>query len=79
MTTADQDLRIARNQKAQKAADAAAADLKAALARVGLALPSLRSAAPVAHYGFVELGGCNATLAAELASVINAAADAAGK
>lgn len=61
---------------AQQAGDAAADALKAALARVGLALPSLRGSQPVNHHGFVELGGCGAELANRNAEVVNAAADA---
>lgn len=68
--------RAARQRTAQEAGDKAAADLKAALARVDLALPSLRSSEPVTDNGFVELGGCNARLATQIAEVINAGADA---
>ncbi|MGI5530369.1 hypothetical protein ACQEVX_24180 [Streptomyces syringium] len=58
------------------ASDAAAADLRAALARHGLVIPSLRSCEPVDHRGFVELGGCRAEVAARLAQVLDAAAEA---
>ncbi|MFD7235125.1 hypothetical protein ACFWAT_07425 [Streptomyces syringium] len=56
------------------ASDAAAAHLRAALARHGLVIPSLCSSEPVNHRGFVELGGCGADVAARLAQVLDAAA-----
>ncbi|MEC4020838.1 hypothetical protein [Streptomyces sp. H27-D2] len=61
---------------ALRAADAAVAELKEALARVGMSLPSLRAGMPVNGSGFVELGGCNAGAASRLAKIFNAAADA---
>ncbi|MFL4496520.1 hypothetical protein ACJ6WD_35560 [Streptomyces sp. VTCC 41912] len=55
----------------------AAAALAAALARLGIVLPSLRdSAVPVNGRPFVELGGCGAPLASQLAQRINEAVDA---
>ncbi|MEE6269128.1 hypothetical protein V2E29_26265 [Streptomyces diastatochromogenes] len=55
----------------------AAAALAAALARPGVVLPSLRSpVVPANGHGFVELGGCNAALAPQLARRVNEAADA---
>lgn len=68
--------RAARHRTAQEAGDKAVEDFKAALARVGLVLPSLRSEEPVDGSGFVTLGGCNVQLATRLAEVINAGADA---
>ncbi|MEW2578638.1 hypothetical protein [Streptomyces syringium] len=61
------------------ASDTAAAELRAALARHGLVIPSLRSSEPVNHQGFVELGGCGADVAAHLAQVLDAAADCASE
>ncbi|MFE3770813.1 hypothetical protein [Streptomyces sp. NPDC059122] len=62
---------------AHLAGTTAAAALAAALARLGIVLPSLRSSiVPVNGHGFVELGGCNAALASRLAQGINEAADA---
>ncbi|MFC4883618.1 hypothetical protein ACFPK5_00440 [Streptomyces beijiangensis] len=59
-----------------RAADAAAAGLREALARVGVVLPSLRASQPVDGNGHVELGGCNAGVATTLAEILNEAADA---
>lgn len=68
-----------QRQAALDASDTAAADLRAALVRHGLVIPSLRSSEPVNHQGFVELGGCRADVAAHLAQVLDAAADAMGE
>lgn len=59
------------HRDAELAGEAAASDLAAALARLGIVLPSLRSSSPVNGRGFVELGGCSAALASKLAERIN--------
>ncbi|PBC72385.1 hypothetical protein BX261_7258 [Streptomyces sp. 2321.6] len=64
------------HRDAQLDGTAAASALAAALARLGVVLPSLRGSCPVNGHGFVELGGCNAELASRLAQRINDAADA---
>lgn len=70
----DDDRRYA---DAVRAATAAAAGLKEALARVGIVIPSLRAGEPVVDgSAFVDLGGCNAGTAVKLAEIVNAAADA---
>ncbi|WP_405747299.1 hypothetical protein OG422_29485 [Streptomyces sp. NBC_01525] len=61
---------------AELAGAAAASALAAALARLGIVLPSLRSSSPVNGHGFVELGGCSAALASQLAQRIDDAASA---
>ncbi|MCZ4101089.1 hypothetical protein [Streptomyces sp. H39-C1] len=75
-TAQDKAARAKRDQHASATGDAAAAALKAALARLDLALPSLHSGMPVDGTGYVTLGGCSASLASRLAEVINLAADA---
>ncbi|MYX07736.1 hypothetical protein GTW98_13130 [Streptomyces sp. SID8375] len=74
-TTKTEQATAVHDLAALRVGDAAAADLKAALARVDLVLPSLRGSWPVNGGGFVELGGCSAKLAAQLADIINAGAD----
>lgn len=78
-TAQDKAARAKRDQHASATGDAAAAALKAALARVDLVLPSLHSGMPADGTdgtGYVTLGGCSASLASLLAEVINLAADA---
>ncbi|GGU48256.1 hypothetical protein GCM10010211_10580 [Streptomyces albospinus] len=65
-----------QTRQAHVAGATAAATLAAALARLDIVLPSLHGSWPVGNRGFVELGGCSASLASRLAQRINAAADA---
>lgn len=71
MTTSDTHVEL----DALRAGDVATAALKEALARVGMTLPSLTSGYPVGGRAFVELGGCSAGTAVQLAEIITAAAD----
>ncbi|MFE2141925.1 hypothetical protein ACFXA3_09255 [Streptomyces sp. NPDC059456] len=54
----------------------AVANLQAALALVGLILPSLGSDGPAGDRAFVRLGGCGTAVANQLADVIAAGAHA---
>jgi hypothetical protein len=76
LTAEDRRLRAQRDKAAQRASDEAVEALTAALERAGLVLPSLRSTQPVAGGGFVELGGCSSDLAARLAVIVAAGAQA---
>ncbi|MFK0297214.1 hypothetical protein ACIQU6_43035 [Streptomyces sp. NPDC090442] len=61
---------------AHRAGSIAAAHLAAALARLGVTLPSLRASWPVNGSGFVELGGCGAEPVMRIVQRLNEAADA---
>ncbi|MFD7095121.1 hypothetical protein [Streptomyces xanthophaeus] len=65
-----------RQDAAYQEGEDAVTRLAAALARAGVALPSLRNDGPVGGHGFVHLGGCNAELADRLAEVVEAGAQA---
>ncbi|MFD7559966.1 hypothetical protein ACFV9E_36340 [Streptomyces sp. NPDC059835] len=65
-----------RQDAAYQDGEDAVTNLQAALALVGMTLPSLSNDGPVAGHGFVRLGGCNAAFANRLAEVITAGADA---
>jgi hypothetical protein len=76
LTATERRERDKRDRDALRAGDVAVAGLREALARVGVTLPSARTAMPVAGQGHVELGGCSAGTATRLAEILNAAADA---
>jgi hypothetical protein len=61
MTAKDREAQTQRELDAMRAGDAAAAGLEV-LARVGIALPSLKGGYPVQGTGRVELGGCTRAL-----------------
>lgn len=65
-----------RARDALKAAEEAACRLQAALAFVGVKLPSLRAVTTIDGLGHVELGGCPTRTAAQLADLLGAAAPA---
>ncbi|GAA1581835.1 MULTISPECIES: hypothetical protein [Streptomyces] len=65
-----------RQDDAFRAGEAAAANLRAALALAGLVLPSLGNDGPVGCRGIVRLGGCSTAVAERLAEVIAAGARA---
>ncbi|MGH3313890.1 MAG: hypothetical protein ACRDP3_25460 [Streptomyces sp.] len=67
MATTDQ---ATTRQDPRQHAEACAERLRAALARAGVRLPSLRAGACFANFPHVELGGCHADLADQLAAWI---------